>query len=116
MYPEQLQVAGYDQIRNFFEFDDRYTAPLHGYKNAADFYTRASVAPLLPDIKVPALLVQARNDSFLQPDCYGLDAAAMNPYLSVELPASGGHCGFQLPGSIYTWAEKRALVFAQELR
>lgn len=113
MYPDQLSVAGYADITNFFEFDDRYTAPLHGYKDATDFYARASVAPLLPDIKTPTLLVQARNDSFLRPDCYGLEAAAGNPYLSVELPAYGGHCGFQVGGSSYTWAEKRAVEFAQ---
>ncbi|HVZ25520.1 MAG TPA: alpha/beta fold hydrolase, partial [Sediminibacterium sp.] len=116
MYPEQLRVEGYAQISNFFEFDDRYTAPLHGYKNAADFYARASVAPLLPAIKVPTLLVQARNDSFLKPDCYGLEAADSNPYLLVELPEYGGHCGFQMRGSRNTWAEKRAVDFAQHLR
>jgi predicted alpha/beta-fold hydrolase len=110
-YPDQISDEGYERIRTFIEFDNRYTAPLHGYKDAIDFYSRASVKPLLTQIKIPVLLIQALNDPFLSPECMGYEAAEQNPHITLETPAAGGHCGFMLPGSTETYAERRALDF-----
>lgn len=111
-YPDQISYEGYEQIRNFIEFDNRYTAPLHGYKDAIDFYTRASVKPLLTRIKIPVLLIQALNDPFLSRDCMGYEAADSNPSILLETTAAGGHCGFMLPGTYESYPERRAIVFA----
>lgn len=111
-YPDQISYEGYEQIRDFIEFDNRYTAPLHGYKDAIDFYTRASVKPLLTRIKIPVLLIQALNDPFLSRDCMGCEAADSNPSILLETTAAGGHCGFMLPGTYESYPERRAIVFA----
>lgn len=112
LFPGIIDASGYDAIRNFIEFDDRYTAPLHGYKNAFDFYEKASVGSLLKNIQIPSLIVQAKNDPFLLPNCMPIADAENNPYLFLEMPEQGGHCGFMEKNNIYTWAEKRALSFA----
>jgi predicted alpha/beta-fold hydrolase len=111
LFPGQISYQGYEKIRHFIDFDNRYTAPLHGYSDAYDFYARASVKPLLKNIQVPSLLVQALNDPFLLEDCIGYDEAIANDSLFLETPDQGGHCGFMLPGNPFTWAELRALDF-----
>ena len=111
IFPDIISYKGYEKIKHFVDFDNRYTAPLHGFSDAYDFYTRASVKPLLKNIRVPSLMVQAMNDSFLSPECFCEEEAANSKFLYLETPDHGGHCGFQLPGNEFSWAELRALEF-----
>ncbi|MBL7760325.1 MAG: alpha/beta fold hydrolase [Sediminibacterium sp.] len=112
LFPDQINAEGYDDIRDFIEFDNRYTAPLHGYVNALDFYEKASVGPFLKNLQIPSLIVQAKNDPFLLPNCMPVKDAADNPHLFLEMPEAGGHCGFMESHKGATWAEKRAIEFA----
>ncbi len=112
LFPGQIDATNYDQIKTFIEFDNRYTAPLHGYANALDFYEKASVGPLLHHINIPSLIVQAVNDPFLLPNCMPIEAATQNSQLFLEMPEKGGHCGFMVKGQLHTWAERRAIEFA----
>ena len=112
LFPGQISYQDYEKITHFIDFDNRYPAPLHGYEDAYDFYARASVKPLLKNIQIPSLLVQALNDPFLSAECMGYEEAAANSHLFLETPDSGGHCGFMLPGNQHSWAELRALAFA----
>ncbi|MEN9684470.1 MAG: hypothetical protein RLZZ28_256 [Bacteroidota bacterium] len=111
IFPGLISFAGYKKITHFIDFDNRYTAPLHGFKDAYDFYTKASVKPFLKNIRLPSLIVQAKNDSFLSAECFCYEEARNNPFLFLEITESGGHCGFMEKGSDYTWAEKRAVDF-----
>ncbi len=113
LFPDQISAEGYDLINDFIGFDNRYTAPLHGYKNALDFYEKASVGPFLKNLQIPSLIVQAANDPFLLPNCIPLEDANVNSFIYLETPEKGGHCGFMEKGQEYSWAEKRALIFAQ---
>jgi predicted alpha/beta-fold hydrolase len=113
LFPSVISAKGYSNIKHFVDFDNRYTAPLHGFKDAQDFYIQASVKPFLKNIAVPSLMVQAINDSFLSPECFCYEEAAANENLFLEVPDNGGHCGFMLPGQEYSWAEQRALDFVQ---
>ena len=113
--PGLLSVEGYEKIQHFADFDNRFTAPLHGFKNADDFYFHASANNYLPQIKVPTLLVNAKNDPMLPESCYPVAIAAEHPYVYLEMPERGGHVGFSLTGSKATWAEERALEFATSL-
>jgi predicted alpha/beta-fold hydrolase len=112
IFPGQISYEGYKKIKHFVDFDNRYTAPLHGFIDAYDFYTRASVKPYLKNVRVPSLMVQAMNDTFLSPECFCYEEAEANAHLFMETPDHGGHCGFQLPGNEFSWAELRALQFA----
>lgn len=114
IFPGQISSEGYERIKHFNEFDNRYTAPLHGFANADDFYKRASVKPHLKNIRIPTLIVQALNDTFLSEESLCYEEVEDNKFLFLETPESGGHCGFMMAGSEFSWAEKRALAFVSE--
>lgn len=104
------------QSKNFYEFDDRYTAPLNGFKSASDYYTTCSSLPDLHKLKVPTLLLNAQNDSFLSPSCYPYEVAEKSDFLMLETPKHGGHVGFisTLPLAKEQWFEKRLCAFVAE--
>lgn len=93
--------------RTFWEFDDTVTAPLHGFLGADDYWARSSSAPWLRNIRIPTLVINARNDPFMP--AAALDAIGeVPPYVVLEFPRSGGHAGF--PGRNH-WLARRVLDF-----
>jgi predicted alpha/beta-fold hydrolase len=110
--PGAINDDGYEQIKNFKDFDDRYTAPLFGFQNAYDYWEKASSKPFLPSIAVPTLLINAADDPFLAPPCYPNEEALANPNLFMEVPPHGGHVGFVTfnAGGEY-WSERRTVEF-----
>jgi predicted alpha/beta-fold hydrolase len=94
------------------DFSNRYTAPIHGYRDAFNFYEKASIGKMLKNIKIPSLIVQAQNHPFLLPSCMPIKDAEQNPNLFLAMPESGGHCDFMERKSMHAWAEKMALAFA----
>lgn len=101
--------------RTLREFDNVVTAPLHGYRDTDDYWTRASSKPDLLRIKVPTLIVHARNDPFL-PGRYLPAAGEISPDVILDLPAGGGHTGFAsgpFPGHL-DWMPERLLDFFSE--
>ena len=113
-FPGQVDATGVEEIRDFVVFDERYTAPLHGFANAADYRRRCSSRRILHQVAVPSLVVNAANDTFLGPSCYPRAACESNPNLFLEVPASGGHCGFLAWGKDY-WSETRAVEFLEQV-
>ncbi|MNT19623.1 putative hydrolase [compost metagenome] len=96
--------------RDLHAFDNVVTAPLHGYRDADDYWHRASAKHVLQDITVPTLVLNAQNDPFL-PGRYLPRSAALN--VTLEYPRHGGHVGFaagKLPGSLH-WLPQRLLSF-----
>ncbi|MCK5100983.1 MAG: alpha/beta fold hydrolase, partial [Desulfobacteraceae bacterium] len=63
--PGQINDKNYKEIKNFKDFDDRYTAPIHGFKNALDYWGKCSSNQFIPNIKIPTLILNAKNDPFL---------------------------------------------------
>lgn len=103
--------------RSFEEFDDLYTAPAHGYATAQDYYADCSALKTLQNIKIPALLINAKNDSFLSEKCYPVELAKSSENFFLCTPENGGHVGFVesvLPKR-YIWTEKMALGFIEDL-
>ena len=109
-FPDQIDLEGIGKIRNFRQFDDRFTAPLHGFRDAADYWARSSSRPFFPRITIPALLVNAGNDPFLGPGCYPHAEAEKSDLFHFEMPDDGGHVGFSSGGGEY-WSERRAVEF-----
>lgn len=107
-----IDLAGIGGIGTLTQFDDRYTAPLHGFRDAFTYYEACSSLYFLKDIKVPALIVNAKNDPFLSEDCYPKNVG--NPNLHFDFCDRGGHVGFALfnQNGLY-WSELRALQFIQ---
>ena len=115
MFPGQLDLSGLDGIRTFQEFDDRFTAPIHGFGDAADYWARNSSRQFLPHITLPTLLVSAANDPFLGPGCYPREEAAASEWFHFESPATGGHVGFTPASGRGEYAsETRAVRFLQK--
>jgi predicted alpha/beta-fold hydrolase len=111
LYPDKLSYSGYEKIKTFREFDDRYTASLHGFKDAADFYSQSSCDQYLGKITVPVLIVNAANDPFLPAECFPKEIARDHRYVHLEIPRRGGHVGFSLSGSEENYMERRAFEF-----
>jgi uncharacterized protein len=95
------------RARNLYEFDDIFTAPLHGFKSAADYWSRASAKPHMHHIGVPALALNALNDPFVPP-CSLPAAGAASHFVTLWRPAQGGHVGFPsapFPGHVRVMPE-----------
>jgi predicted alpha/beta-fold hydrolase len=110
-----IDVVDIERIGSLKAFDDRYTAPLHGFKDAITYYEACSSLYFLERIRRPALVVNALNDPFLSEDCY--PKGLQNTNLHFEFPDRGGHVGFALfnQNGLY-WSELRALQFVQSLK
>jgi predicted alpha/beta-fold hydrolase len=110
MYPELLPEEDIRSIRTLKDFDDIYTSRAHGFADALDYYKKCSALQFLKNIRTPALIINARNDSFLGPECYPYKEAEENDQLFLEVPDYGGHVGFYDRDNI-AYTEKRALNF-----
>ena len=110
--PGRINDDNYHRIKNFKDFDDRYTAPINGFKNAEDYWAKCSSGQFIPAIQIPTLLVNARDDPFLAASCYPVQQAEQSGFVHLEMPRSGGHVGFvQFNGDGSYWSENRAAEF-----
>ncbi|AZQ62480.1 alpha/beta fold hydrolase [Flammeovirga pectinis] len=100
-----------EQIKSLRGFDENYTAPLHGFKNAHDFYYNASVERRMDKIEKPVLILNAKNDPFLTEKSYPIEFVKTCDNIYLEMPKNGGHVGFCIVNSQFTYAEIRSLEF-----
>jgi predicted alpha/beta-fold hydrolase len=112
-FPGRLDMAKLRQVKRWRDFDDFFSAPVNGYRDASDFYNQASAVNFMPDIVVPTLVLNAQNDPLLSPECSPGWLAEKHPFVFLETPKTGGHVGFLVLRDPYTYAERRALAFAQ---
>ena len=115
-HPELAPLRAVAGARSLWEFDDAFTAPLHGFADAADYYARASSLPYLSRIRRPTLLLSAVDDPFLPPQVLDQVRAQVAGVDAVELefPDRGGHVGFTsytLPWKPWYYGEWRAAEF-----
>lgn len=109
-----VDVSRLDEVKDFRAFDDLYTAPLHGFDGADDYYRRTSSQNFIGDIRVPTLILRAVDDPFFAPNDIPHAVVEQNPALYGGFPLHGGHVGFvegALPGQYSYWAERQAARF-----
>ncbi|HSI53480.1 MAG TPA: alpha/beta fold hydrolase [Ramlibacter sp.] len=90
------------RARDLYEFDDVFTAPLHGFRNADDYYARASAKPHLQHIRIPALVLNALNDPFVPASSLPTQGE-VGRFVTLWQPGGGGHVGFpdgHMPGHV----------------
>jgi len=115
--PAPIDLSGLSAVRNFEQFDDLVTAPLHGFRDAADYYTRSSSRQFLKGIRRPTLIVHAADDPFMTPDTVP-EPSELSPQVSLELSSHGGHVGFvtgPAPWAPVYWAEQRIVQYLSEI-
>ncbi len=111
-----LDTSPLKHVKTLYDFDNLYTAPLHGFTDARDYYRKCSAIHFIENIRVPTLIVNAKNDPILPKSCYPYKITEKLKHVWFETPERGGHVGFLTldGGKIYYWSERRALEFAEQ--
>ena len=113
---QSMPLSSLPAFKTLRDFDDQVTAPLHGFKDADDYYTQSSSRQYLGKIKVPTLLIQAKDDPFMTADLLPTKSE-LSPQVIFQLLDKGGHVGFVTgcaPWNAQYWLEKRAPEFLKD--
>lgn len=116
LFPSVFDPAPLRRIWTVRRFDEVYTAPYHGFRDAADYYHRASAMRVVDRITVPTLILAAADDPFVPPEPFSHAAVAGNRHVSVSISPYGGHCAFvEKPETGYDgyWAEREVVRFVR---
>jgi predicted alpha/beta-fold hydrolase len=116
LFPDRYDTTDLRRIRTIRDFDNRYTAADAGYKDANEYYAKASSLPLIQNIRVPTLIIHAHDDPFIPFDSLRHPSVAANPSVILLAPEHGGHLGFvaaDTKGEDRFWAENRAVEFCK---
>ncbi len=117
LFPGTIDDNGFERIGTFMEFDERYTAPIHGFADASDYYAKCGCGRYLPGIRRKALLINALDDPFLAGACFPYEAAEKSDFFHLETPKYGGHVGFVMfRNNGEYWHETRAASFVRDQR
>jgi len=112
--PGLFDLSKLSKVRTVRDFDEAFTAPYFGFKDAEDYYYRASAMRVIDRISIPALVITAEDDPFVPVEPF-LDAKVTgNPHLTVCITRHGGHCGFVGPSRGEDdgyWAENQIVDF-----
>ena len=117
-HPESFSLDPLRRVRTVRDFDEVYTAPHFGFRDATDYYHRASAMRVIDRIRVPALVITAEDDPFVPTGPFRDPRVTGNPNLRVVITRYGGHCGFlcdAVNGDDGYWAEARVLDFARQV-
>lgn len=109
IFPGTYQIEKLSAIKTFLEFDTLFTAPINGFQNAEEYWKKSSSIFYLNNIQIPTLIINAKNDPFLTPECFPKKEAEENKNISLEITEKGGHCGFYEQGKEISWLENRVL-------
>ena len=110
LFPAKITIEDLAKIKTLKDFDDIYTAPAHGFKDAEDYYKKNSSLQFIKTIKKPVLLLNSINDTFLSSKCFPKEFAYKKNNFYLEIPNYGGHVGFHKTNRYY-YNEKRAIEF-----
>ena len=117
LFPGRFDIGGLESLRTIREFDDTITAPHSGYRDAEDYYERASAVRSTQQISVPTLILTAKDDPIVPFSLFAASAIAGNPQICLDAPEHGGHCSFIScwAGWERHWAEARVVEFFRDI-
>jgi hypothetical protein len=117
-HPGRYPLERLEQVRTVRQFDECFTAPHFSFEGADDYYFRASAMRVVDRIRVPALIITAKDDPFVPAEIFSDPHLRGNPNVTVIVTAHGGHCGFvsdPTDGNDGYWAETRIVDFAEQV-
>ena len=112
--PDVFSLAPLKRVWTVRQFDEAYTAPHHGFRDAADYYHRASALRVIDRIRIPTLIMTAEDDPFVPTAPFRDPALTGNPHIHVQVTPHGGHCAFverAADGYDGYWAEREIVRF-----
>ncbi|MDC6480564.1 alpha/beta fold hydrolase [Flavobacteriaceae bacterium] len=109
-FPKELDIKPLKTIKNLTDFDEYFTSKINGFKNAQDYYFKASSKQFICNISRPTLLINAKDDPFLSQSCFPINEAKNSLNFYLMIPKYGGHVGFISKGDFY-WSENQILKF-----
>jgi predicted alpha/beta-fold hydrolase len=113
-FPGAFPLERLRRVWTVRQFDEAFTAPHHGFRDAADYYHRASAVRVIDRIRVPALIITAEDDPFVPSHPFRDPAVRGNPNVTVVITPHGGHCAFVARGDANDdgyWAEREIVRF-----
>lgn len=113
-FPGEFSLEPLPRIWTVRAFDEAYTAPYHGFRDAADYYYRASALRVVDRIRVPALIISAEDDPFVPVEPFRDPAITGNPNITVVITKHGGHCAYvtrDADGYDGYWVEREVVRF-----
>jgi predicted alpha/beta-fold hydrolase len=111
--PAPFDASMLTQVEGIRELDGKYTVPMHGFTSVDEYYTHASSRQYLRSIRVPTLLLQAKDDPFMTEEVIP-EKNELSPYVRLEVTEAGGHVGFvsgTVPWKPHYWLEERVPEF-----
>lgn len=115
LFPDKINLNDFAKIKNFKQYDERFTAPMNGFCSAEEYWEKSSCLFYLKNISIPSLIINALDDPFLPKECYPKKEIEENTQLIFETPLYGGHVGFMPEKStLLYYSERRAMVFLNE--
>ncbi len=115
-FPDRFSAEPLDRIRTVRDFDEAYTAPHFGFRDATDYYYRAASLRVVDRIQLPTLIVTAADDPFVPPEPFSDPAVTGNAHIATMVSPHGGHCAFvSAANGVHDgyWAEWKAVSFAE---
>jgi predicted alpha/beta-fold hydrolase len=115
-FPERFSAEPLARVRTVRDFDEAYTAPHFGFRDAGDYYHRAAALRVVDRVAVPTLVLTAADDPFVPPEPFADPALTGNPHVTTVVSRHGGHCAFVArPNGAHDgyWAEWRAVDFVE---
>ncbi len=113
-FPGSFDVKALDNIKDLKAYDDAFTAPINGFKDAEDYYTKCSSINYLDKIRRKSLIISALDDPFLPKASYPFELCKKLTDVHFLPTKFGGHVGFSLPGKVYFWEELKILDFLND--
>lgn len=112
--PSEYPLDGLEEVKTLWEFDNRFTAPSFGFRDAEHYYSTQSANRYLDRIRVPVLLIQAKDDPLIPFSTYEEPAVRGNPLIRLAATAHGGHLGFLSRRRPWFWSDRMMITWFLE--
>lgn len=110
-YPGLFDLKKLENIHTIYDFDNLITAPIHGFKNADDYYEKCSSKNFIRNIQIPTQILNAMNDPFLTTKILDKSIVRNFDYVSYQITSQGGHCGYPNFSTKTYWSEAFAVNY-----